>query len=38
MAVVREMLERGEGECPVNFVRAERSWKGCEWEECGAQS
>ena len=36
--VVREMLERGEGECLVDFAKAERSWKGCEWGECGAQS
>jgi hypothetical protein len=36
--MVREMLERGEGECPVDLVKAERSWKGCEWGECGAQS
>ncbi|KAF2626597.1 glycosyltransferase family 25 protein [Macroventuria anomochaeta] len=36
--VVMRMLERGAGECPIDLVKAERSWKGCEWGECGAQS
>ncbi|KAH6638960.1 hypothetical protein C7974DRAFT_305869 [Boeremia exigua] len=37
-SMVRGMLGRGEAECPIDLVRAERSWKGCEWGECGAQS
>lgn len=36
--VVNEMLERGQNECPIDLVKAERSWRGCEWGECGAQS
>ena len=36
--MMREMLERGQQECPIDLVKAERSWKGCEWSECGAQS
>ncbi|KAF9691246.1 hypothetical protein EKO04_010734 [Ascochyta lentis] len=36
--VVGDMLERGQGECPIDLLRAERSWKGCEWGQCGAQS
>ncbi|CAO2647380.1 Nn.00g083020.m01.CDS01 [Neocucurbitaria sp. VM-36] len=34
--LVRGML--GTGECLVDGVEEERGWKGCEWEECGAQS
>lgn len=36
--VVKGMLEEGKVECPIDFVKAERGWRGCEWGECGAQS
>ncbi|KAJ4993498.1 glycosyltransferase family 25-like protein [Stagonosporopsis vannaccii] len=36
--LVREMLRRGGEECPIEVWRAERSWRGCEWGDCGAQS
>lgn len=36
--MVREMLKRGDGDCSVDLVKAKRSWKGCEWGQCGAQS
>lgn len=36
--MVREVLMRADGGCPIDLVKAERSWKGCEWRECGAQS
>ncbi|KAF1835344.1 hypothetical protein BDW02DRAFT_548305 [Decorospora gaudefroyi] len=35
-SVVRGAVKRGE--CPVDKVAEERSWTGCEWGGCGAQS
>lgn len=43
----RDMRERirvlvkkaiGMGECPIDALREEEIWKGCEWGECFAQS
>jgi hypothetical protein len=36
--VVRGMIGRGRGECPIDALMEESGWTGCEWGECGAQS
>jgi hypothetical protein len=34
--LVGRMIEKAE--CPVDKLEEEKRWRGCEWEECGAQS
>jgi hypothetical protein len=34
--MVKGMVQRGE--CPLDAADGDKGWKGCEWEECGAQS
>jgi len=35
-ALVKKAI--GMGECPIDALREEEMWKGCEWGECFAQS
>ncbi|KAH4216794.1 hypothetical protein HBI56_206510 [Parastagonospora nodorum] len=34
--LIGDMVVRSE--CPIDKLDSEKDWRGCEWEECGAQS